>query len=312
LPLVLSVLLSGCGRQPEPLLRLGSNVWTGYETLYLARSLGLLREDRVRLVELLSSTDVMHALRNGNLEAGALTLDEALTLMAEGLALRVVLVMDICDGADALVAKPDIPDLAALRGRRVGVERSTAGALMLEGALEAAGLGPNDIQVVDLVAGQHLDAFRAGEVDAVVTFEPMTTLLLQRDARVLFDSSRMPGRILDVLVVREEVMERHRAGLNLLVRAQFQALALLGDEPAEAARRMAPRTGLTPDQLLATYGGLVLPDLEENRRLLTGTPPPLQAAATRLAGLMHNGGLLARAVDCGNLVDPGFLPEAPP
>ena len=31
------LLLAGCGSQPEPPLRVGTNLWPGYEPLYLAR-----------------------------------------------------------------------------------------------------------------------------------------------------------------------------------------------------------------------------------------------------------------------------------
>ena len=49
---VLIVLLAcvGCTPDPEPILRVGTNVWPGYEPLYLARDLGYLDES-IRLVE---------------------------------------------------------------------------------------------------------------------------------------------------------------------------------------------------------------------------------------------------------------------
>ena len=72
--LVFALLAGGCS--PPPPLRVGSNQWVGYEALYLARSLGHYDPTLIKLVELPSSTEVQQALRDGLLEAGALTLDE--------------------------------------------------------------------------------------------------------------------------------------------------------------------------------------------------------------------------------------------
>lgn len=79
--LSMSFLLQGCSPPQEP-LRLGTNLWLGYEPIYVAREKGWLQEDQVRILEFSSSTDVMRGLRAGTLDAGALTLDEALLLAA--------------------------------------------------------------------------------------------------------------------------------------------------------------------------------------------------------------------------------------
>ncbi len=110
--LLLLLLLTACGQAPRPPLRIATNVWPGYEPLYLARELGYFDPRTVRLVEMGSSTEVLHELRNGTIDGAALTLDEALSAVAEGLPLVVVLVMDISAGADALVARPGLERLA--------------------------------------------------------------------------------------------------------------------------------------------------------------------------------------------------------
>jgi len=46
-------------------------------------------------------------------------------------------------------------------------------------------------------------AFKKRQVDAIVTFEPVKSELLSSGANILFDSHQIPGRIVDVLVVRK-------------------------------------------------------------------------------------------------------------
>ena len=65
-----------------------------------------------------SASDIMHAMRNDVLEGAALTLDETLSLIDDGIDLKVILVMDISNGADVLLAKPEIQSIADLRGEK--------------------------------------------------------------------------------------------------------------------------------------------------------------------------------------------------
>ncbi|MBF0266109.1 MAG: hypothetical protein HQL46_12645, partial [Gammaproteobacteria bacterium] len=94
------VLTVSCTKESEPFLRVGTNLWPGYETLYLAQNKSFYNTDKIRLVELPSATEVMHAFRSKNIEVAALTLDEAMSLADTGLDIKVFLVMDISHGAD--------------------------------------------------------------------------------------------------------------------------------------------------------------------------------------------------------------------
>lgn len=304
--------MAGCAPGPEPPLRVATNVWPGYETLYLARSLGLYDQAAIRLVEMTSASEVSHALRNGTVEAAALTLDETLSLMQDGVDLRVVLVMDVSNGADVLLARAGIKDLPSLRGERVGVEDGATGAVMLDAALQAGQLSARDVRLVSLTVNQHAAAWWAGRVDALVTFEPVSSDLLAKDAHVLFDSSQIPGRILDVLVVRADFLESHQAQIKTLLAGHFAAQAYLARQPQDAAVRMAPRLAVAPGQVLAQMKGMKLPDVGENLQWLAGEKPKLMASANALANMMLQRQLLQHPVDVSRLAEAAFLPGRHP
>jgi len=170
--------LAGCGADNPGALRVGTNLWVGYEPLYLARAIGALPGDQVRLVELPATSDVIHALRGHTLEAAALTLDEVLSQVASGVDLRVVLVLDESNGGDVVIGHPGMRGLYDLKGRRIGYENTAVGALMLDAALRAGHLTPADVTLVPVTPDRHVAAFTTGDVDAVVTFEPARSELL--------------------------------------------------------------------------------------------------------------------------------------
>ncbi len=304
----LFLFLLGCARTPANPLRVATHPFTGYESMHLAQGLGYFSAADIRLVEMASASQSSQALRNGTVDAAMLTLDESLVLMQDGVDLQAVLVMDVSNGADVVMARPGISSLSALRGRRIGVETSAIGAVMLDAMLTAGGLKPSDVKLISIPANEHAAAYRQAKVDAVVTYEPTRTQLLGDGASILFDSSRVPGRIVDVLVVRSERISGHRAALASLVAAHFKALAYLSAHPQDSAARLAPFLGVSPDQVLPQFSGLVLPDLAENRSQLSGDAPKLNGAAAELAGLMLRRRLLQAAVTTDTLSNPSFLP----
>ncbi len=298
---------TGCTPEPAPPLRVGTNVWPGYEPLYLARELGYYDGQPVKLVEYPNSTEVMRAYRNGVLEAAALTLDEVLMLAEKGLELRIVLIMDISHGSDVVIGRPGLEDIHGLKGKRVGVENTALGAYVLTRTLDTAGFALTDIEVVPLGVNEHEEAFTAGTVDAVVTFDPVRTKLLAKGGRQLFDSSEIPGEIVDVLAVNKQVLETRPEDVQRLLRGWFRALAYHQAQPRDAAQRMGAREHLSAEEFASALEGLRIPDRELNLEMLGGEAPTLLPAAQRLAEVMIDRGLFQGAVDTMSLLAPAPL-----
>lgn len=291
----------------QQVLRLGTNVWPGYEPLYIAAEReGWERRLRVRLVEYPSATEVLRAFRNKALEAAALTLDEVLSLRAAGIPVKVVAVLDVSAGADAILGRPGLAQFADLRGRRIGVESGALGAYMITRALELNGMTLDDVTIVHVDVSAQEGAYHAGRVDAVVTFEPVRTRLLAAGAVELFDSRQIPGEIVDVLVVHEELAQSQPDKIRELIAGWFRALDYRQLQPEAAARFVASRLRITPQEVDASYQGIYLPDEAENLRLLNGG---LEAVLQRLQQTLLREGLLQQAEPLDRLLDPLFLPR---
>jgi NitT/TauT family transport system substrate-binding protein len=282
-------------------LRVGTNVWPGYEPLYCARSLGYYDDHVVRLVECSSASQVMRAFSNNTIEVAALTLDEVLLLVEAGYDIRVILITDISDGGDVILAKRQVAGLADLRGRAVGVENTALGAFVLTRALQSVGMSVSDVQLVPVPVNEHEVAFDEGKIDAVVTFEPVRTRLVAKGAVQLFDSTKMPGEIVDVLVVRSGTIETFHDKLTVLLRGWFSALKHLQEQPEDASRHMAERMQLAPSQVLASLQRLRFPDVRENTELMTGAPSKLAITAEQLAEVMFDQKLMQTKIDISPL-----------
>ncbi len=296
------VWLAACSR--ERTLALGIHPWIGYESIYLAREFGWLPTG-IDLHEGKVAQDTLAALQAGRLDAACLTLDEVLSARAAGVALTVVLVFDVSAGADVLLARPGIPRLEDLAGKRIAVERSAVGGLMLAQALEAAGLAAEAVTVLDLRQDAMPDAWRAGRIDAAICYEPTASLLRREGAVALFDSRRLPDTIYDVLAVRGDRLPGREEALRALIAAHFRGLEHVRRNREDALYRIAQRQGVHVAEVRRALAGVSLPDAGGNRHHFMG---PLDAAARRLNALMVQHGLLPRTDGLQALFDPSHLP----
>jgi NitT/TauT family transport system substrate-binding protein len=292
LVILATLLLNTCRNEAVQPMRIGMHVWPGFEPLFLARHIKSLDEASFRLVEFSNGSEVGRAFRNGTLEAACLTMDEVFYIIQDGMDPVILLVMDESSGADAVLARPEIKSLTELRGKRIAVEISAVEAYMLTRMLQKAGLSMKDIVPVYLPIEQHFSAYKNGLVDAVVTYEPIRTKLLEQGAVELFNSSMIPGEIVDLLIVRRDYLESNPGrGISLQL-AWFKALEQIRKDPYESAKYMAIREQIAPEEFESALQKLHFPDKMENYSLLNDSMPALMATAERLKKLMLESGLL--------------------
>jgi NitT/TauT family transport system substrate-binding protein len=133
--------------------------------------------------------------------------------------------------------------------------------------------------------------------------------LLERGARRLFDSTQLPGEVLDVMVVREDRLDAHREQLEHLTRGWFQALRYLEEHPDDALARMSPRLESTPSALALALESVRLLSLQENLLLLRepSSPSSLVTPARQLERFMRHEGLLKGPVHPEGMLDASIL-----
>ncbi|MBL4748759.1 MAG: ABC transporter substrate-binding protein [Magnetovibrio sp.] len=289
----LTVTLGACSEEPQPPMHVGTNVWPGYEPAYLAKILGYYSEKDIRLSQFQSATESIRAFRNGAIDVVALTLDETLLLIQDGIDVQVFLVADISDGGDVIIANPKFKKMKDLKGHKIGVESSALGGYVLARALEINGMQFEDIEQVYLTIDESEQAYLAGDVDAVVTFEPYRSRLLREGANEVFSSREMPNEIVDVLVVRKAYAVKNYKKLALLSSGWFKAVDLIKNQPERAAKLIGKRLSLSPEEVTSSFEGIILPNAEMSASLLMkNTPISLIEGALKLERVLGELGLL--------------------
>lgn len=302
--LLCALLLAGCSEKP---LRLGINPWIGYDVIPMAQRWGWIGTE-IELVDTASGADSLAALARAELHAACLTLDEVIRGIDAGLPLSIVAVMDTSSGADSLLVRPDITDVAQLRGRRIALQTSGVSMLMLTAALESGGLSIADVELIDAESAQLLELWQSGAVDAVATFEPFTRVLRGAGARTLLSSRDTPELIFDVIAVHRDAMAGRQKSLEKLVSAVLRAQAHVHDNPIDALYRLASLhdkpVRITEEELRR----IVVPTRDAQYRYFERGSPLLHSAE-RINGLFVNARIIQQPRGDAGLLDARFLPE---
>ena len=126
----------------------------------------------------------------------------------------------------------------------MAVQEGSVSQFFLNVLLRDAGLSEKDVRVVNMKPGEAGAAFVAGRVDAAVTWEPwLSNGKTAPHGHLLVDSSQTPGLITDVLVFRQDVIEKRPREIQGVVDAWHKAVAYWQKNPAESNEIMARAVG---------------------------------------------------------------------
>ncbi len=278
-------------RQPAP-LRIGTFVWPGNAPLFLAAENHLFAPHSPYLIEYESAESALLAFRNGTIDGIPMSMPTALSVAQDIPDIAIILVLDISHGADALIATPGIESLADLRGKRVGFENTTLSAHFSNRLAAKAGLAMSDIVWVNLTLQEHVRAYHEDRVDAVITYEPVRSKLVEQGGHELFNSQDIPNEIIDVLVVHRRSLDEQRPQIRSLAEGWFEAVDYLENEPEAAFGQITQWLALDEADTIAAFRGLTIVGREGNREIGADDADDLTKALRKVQEMMLVHGLL--------------------
>lgn len=294
--------------EKEP-IKVAANSWPGYEPLHLADAEGFWDESEVYLHESGSTSEAVLAYKNGLIDVVCLTMDEFLFTRESVTDSTVILVLDFSNGGDVVLSRPDIQWKEPTGQWRIGVENNALGGFMLSRFLDKHRLPIEHFKVVPLAFDQHVLGYTEDKIDLLVTFEPVASQLLNNGAVKVFDSTEIPREIVDVLVCRQELVERRSKDLSVLVKGWFEALKLVKSRSPRALAVMAERQRMSVDELKMILAKIEFPSLSENLRLIEGQE--LVPTVRMLHQVMMNASLLTKGDSLEGLFNSEVLKQQP-
>ncbi|GAB7528273.1 putative urea ABC transporter substrate-binding protein [Pseudomonas sp. 3A(2025)] len=202
----------------------------------------------VKVTQLNDYVESINQYTAGQFDGCTMTNMDALTIPAAGgVDSTALLVSDFSNGNDGVVIKGTGKTVADLKGMNVNLVELSVSHYLLARALDTAGLREKDLKVVNTSDADISAAFNTNDVQAVTTWNPMLADIQARpDVSAVFDSSKIPGEILDMMVVNTQTLKDNPALGKVLVGAWFEVMTLINGQSAAgdvALSHMAKASG---------------------------------------------------------------------
>lgn len=227
-------------------LKIGFSTWVGYGPLFLARDKGYLKAEgvEVEFVKVEDPKERFAALAAQRLDGLVSTIDTMILYLKTGKEFQYVLALDDSNGGDGIVARKEIASVKDLKGKKVAFAEGSVSQFFLNVLLREAGLKQSDIISVNMKPGDAGAAFVAERVDAAVTWEPHLTKGKKVPfGHLLIDSSKTPGLITDVLILRTDVIQARGREIQGIVNGWNKAVSYWKQNPKESNAIMAKAVG---------------------------------------------------------------------
>lgn len=214
---ILLISLAASAFAQKPSFTVGWSIYAGWTPYYYLNKSGILRKwaDKYGIaikVQRFDYAPSLDAFVAKNIDACTMTNMEALDMpAASGVPTTAILVGDYSNGNDALLVRNGL-QLKDLPGKKMLLVEKTVSEYLFDRAMTIHNLR-DQIKRVRMINTSDSDIATAfigdAGASAVVTWKPMVgQLARQKGVTSLFNSSQIPGEILDLTVVRTDVLNR--------------------------------------------------------------------------------------------------------
>ncbi len=167
----------------------------------------------------------------GQFDACTMTNMDALTIPAAGgVDSTALIVGDFSNGNDGVVLKGK-ESLKDIKGQTVNLVELSVSHYLLARGLDSVGLKESDIKVVNTSDADMVAVYGTKDVTAVTTWNPLLNeIMAMPKSHKVFDSSKIPGEIIDLLVINTKTLEKSPKLGKALVGAWYEIMGLMSAE----------------------------------------------------------------------------------
>jgi len=248
---------------------------------------------------------------------------EASELADKGLKAKAIIQEDWSRGGDGIVSLKTIKSVEDLKGKRIATTKFTPSHWLLLFLLSQSGLSQVDRAEIEknLVftaeAPQAAAIFKAGKVDAAVTWEPDLSGAVaarETEAHVLVSTTAATNVIADTLVARQQVIDGAPKSVQDFVSGWFDAISAMKEDPEGSNRLVADALKLTGDDVSGMLSGLKLTPFSDNALFfgISGPKPYFDSLFNGAFIIWRKKGVVTKVVDSPDWKDDRFVAALAP
>jgi NitT/TauT family transport system substrate-binding protein len=195
----------------------------------------------IKVVQINDYVESINQYTAGQFDGCVMTNMDALTIPAAGgVDSTALIVGDFSNGNDGVVLK-GAKTLKEIKGQQVNLVELSVSHYLLARALESVGLKESDVKVVNTSDADMVAVYGTKDVTAVTTWNPLLSeILAQPNSTKVFDSSQIPGEIIDLMIVNTDTLKKNPALGKALVGAWYEIMGVMsGSDKAAIAAKTA-------------------------------------------------------------------------
>jgi NitT/TauT family transport system substrate-binding protein len=313
------LVLASCGQKAEKTeaaapaaakeYNVGWTIYAGWMPWPYADQAGIVKKwadkygVKIKLVQVNDYVESLNQYTAGKLDGVTSTNMDALTIPAAGgKDTTVVMIGDYSNGNDGVVLKGG-SSFADIKGRPVNLVEKSVSEYLLTRGLEMNGMKPNDVKLVNTSDADIVAAFGAATTKAAVPWNPqLSEIKKMAGAKEVFDSSKIPGEIEDMLILSTEVVKSNPNVAKALAGAWYEIMSVMHKDDAAGKAALEGMAKLSGTDLANYQAQLKTTFLyaDPKQALAFTTGPELVAATDKVRQFSFKAGLFgqgAKSVD---------------
>ena len=235
---------------------IGWTIYAGWMPWPYAQQAGIVKKwadkyhVKIKLIQINDYVESLNQYTAGKLDGVLSTNMDALTIPAAGgRDSTVVMIGDYSDGNDGVVLKGG-KTMADIKGRSVNIVENSVSQYLLARGLESAGMKTSDVKLVNTSDADMVSAFATPATNAMVTWNPqLNEIKKQAGATEVFDSSKIPGEIEDMLLLSTDVAKSNPAVAKALAGIWYETMALMRKDTPDAKAALESMAKLSGSDL---------------------------------------------------------------
>ncbi|MFC5069693.1 putative urea ABC transporter substrate-binding protein [Flaviflagellibacter deserti] len=243
---------------PKKDFKIAWSIYAGWMPWGYAADSGIMKKwaDKYGItVEITQINDYVESINQytaGGFDGCVMTNMDALTIPAAGGVDSTALISgDFSNGNDGIVMKKG-KTVADLKGEKINLVELSVSHYLLARALDSVTLSEKDVTVVNTSDADIVSVFTgSSDVTSVVTWNPqLSEVKAVKGATEVFDSSKVPGEIIDLMIVNSATLKDNPDLGKALTGAWYEIMGLMTSgtpEGEKALKAMADASGTDLD-----------------------------------------------------------------
>ncbi len=185
---------------------------------------------------------------------------------------KAILQYDWSRGGDAIVVDNTIQEVGGLRGKRLACAEATPSHYFALFALTQGGLTNRDVNwVFTTSAVEAANVFKAGKVDAAVSWSPDVYMAAKERGHILASTKEASNLIADIFVARGDFIEQHPEDIRRFTAGWIKGVEKANANPDRTAALLAKSfSGIGLEDAKGMLEDVKLPNYSENKAFFSG------------------------------------------